>query len=64
MTAGPTNLTEREAAEYLHLSLSTLRRMRQRRRGPVYWTPSDAPNAPILYTRRALDAWIARRSRK
>ena len=49
-------LTAREAAEYLRVSLSTLRRME--RRGQL--TPLRTPGGHRRYTLRALNACLAR----
>lgn len=46
-------LPEREAAAYLHKSLSTLRRWRWQRIGPPWIKNGNA----IEYTRQDLDAW-------
>lgn len=55
-------LTVRQAARYLHVSESTLKRMRSDGNGPAWFKAGDAVNSPILYEVADLDMWI--RSRK
>lgn len=54
-------LTVSEAAAYLHVSTSTLKRWRRAGHGPAWMKPTDSLNAPVLYELGDLDMWAARR---
>ena len=56
-------LTAGQAAAYLHVSRSTLKRMRADGTGPVWFQPGDAVNSPCLYEVADLDRWAASRMR-
>ncbi|RPF80301.1 MAG: DNA-binding protein [Synechococcus sp. TMED20] len=51
----PSFLSETEAAQYLSLSVKTLRRWRFARRGPTY---AKLNNKLIRYAKTDLDEWI------
>ena len=51
----PVFLSETEAAQYLSLSVKTLRRWRFIRKGPSY---AKLNNKLIRYSRRDLDDWM------
>ena len=51
----PSFLSETEAAQYLSLSVKTLRRWRFARKGPTY---AKLNNKLIRYAKTDLDGWI------
>jgi DNA-binding transcriptional MerR regulator len=53
-------LTQREAADYLHLSIRTLQRWREQGIGPESIV---LPNGYRRYRLSVLDAWLARHGR-
>jgi excisionase family DNA binding protein len=53
-------LTDVEVAEYLRVSLATVRRWRAEGTGPPWFRAGRA----IRYSRRALDEWIERQERE
>ena len=57
--AFPAQLPEKEAARYLGVSLSTIRRWRRGHTGPAYYRFGDV----LRYGREALDAFIAQNTR-
>ena len=52
----PLHLSEKEAAAYLGVSLSTVRRWRRGKIGPAYYRVGDV----LRYARGGLDAFIAK----
>lgn len=56
ITTDRPHVGEREAADYLRVSIATLRRWRWLRIGPAWCRPAGS-KAP-LYLRADLDAWI------
>ena len=52
----PSFLSEKEAAAYLRVSLSTIRRWRRARTGPQFFKFGDV----LRYARKALDEFIAK----
>jgi predicted DNA-binding transcriptional regulator AlpA len=63
MKAGPYSpslrlLTEKQAAEYLGVSVYLLQRMRSRGMGPDYVRVGGRKGRAIRYSLDALDAWI------
>ena len=57
-------LTSRQAARYLGVSESLLRKWRDRHFGPACYQPTDALNSPWLYEVSDLDVFVAQRKRK
>ncbi|MFZ3414172.1 hypothetical protein ACMEZZ_07260 [Bifidobacterium adolescentis] len=57
-------LTAKQAALYLGVSESLLRKWRGEHYGPVFYRPTDAPNCPVLYEVADLDVFVAQRKRK
>ena len=57
-------LTSPEAAEYLGLSESTMRKLRVSGRGPAFIKSSDTARGRVRYLRTTLDAWLETRARK
>lgn len=53
-----TKLTTAQAARYLHVSVSTLKRYRACRKGPTWMKPGDGINSPVLYEVADLDQWV------
>jgi hypothetical protein len=60
MTSEKRPLLTKEAADYLHLSVSKLEKMRVDGTGPVFLKCGKA----VRYEMAALDEWIAARRRK
>jgi hypothetical protein len=57
-------LTARQAARYLHVSVSSLKRMRVDGTGPTWFKAGDKANSPIMYEVGDLDVWVrGRKSR-
>ena len=56
-------LTAKQAARYLGVSESLLRKWRGAHIGPFY-RPTDAPNCRVLYEVADLDMFVAQRKRK
>lgn len=57
-------LTAKQAARYLGVSESLLRKWRGEHIGPVFYRPTDAPNCPVLYEVSDLDMFVAQRKHK
>lgn len=57
-------LNAKQAAKYLGVSESLLRKWRSEHYGPVFYRPTDAPNCPVLYEVADLDMFVARRKRR
>lgn len=57
-------LTAKQAARYLGVSESLLRKWRAEHYGPMFYRPTDAPNCPVLYEVTDLDMFVAQRKRK
>jgi excisionase family DNA binding protein len=53
-------LTDVEVAEYLRVSLATVRRWRSEGTGPPWFRAGRS----VRYSRRALDEWIKRQERE
>ncbi|MBV3546737.1 helix-turn-helix domain-containing protein [Bifidobacterium longum] len=51
-------LTVKQAAQYLHVSVSTLKRWRADNTGPTWFKATDAINSPCLYEVADLDRWV------
>lgn len=54
-------LNARQAAVYLNVSVSTLKRWRSRHYGPAWYQMTDSSNCPVLYRVADLDAWVRTR---
>ena len=57
-------LTVKQAAQYLHVSASTLKRWRADNTGPTWFKATDAINSPCLYELADLDMWLAARKER
>lgn len=51
-------LTVKQAAKYLHVSVSTLKRWRANKTGPTWFKATDAINSSCLYEVADLDRWV------
>ena len=58
-TSSPTFFSEREAAAYLSISLSTIRRWRRTNIGPAFFKFGDI----LRYSREALDEFVAKHTK-
>jgi excisionase family DNA binding protein len=52
----PSFVSEKEAASYLNVSLSTMRRWRRKKVGPAFYRVGDV----LRYSQDALDAFVHR----